>query len=141
VTLRRSHGLANLVGRGHLLTPNHDLGAVLEVTFGGHVGQGRRAHELPSRYRLGGEDGVALDEANHPFDHPDEALAAGIHHPGFLEHSHEFGGPGQGNLSFVQQPVHEIADVHVRVATRSAAAAASRATVRMVPSRGSSREA
>ena len=38
-TPERPHGRADLIGRGHLLPPDQDLGAVLEVTLGGHFRQ------------------------------------------------------------------------------------------------------
>ena len=57
------------------------------------------------------EDRIALDAADHALEHADEALAARVHHPGFLEHRHELRGPGQGHFALREQPAHELADV------------------------------
>ena len=65
-------------------------------------------------------------------------LAAGVHHPGFLEHGHELRGTGQGRFAFLEQPPHELADVPVSARRPLRGRGGSRATVRIVPSRGSS---
>ena len=90
---------------GQLLTPDQHLGAVLEVALGGDVDQRGRMHarESESLERVRRSGWIALDVANHALEHPNEALAAGVHHAGFLEHGHQLGRPGQGRLAFLEQ--------------------------------------
>jgi hypothetical protein len=107
------HGAAHLVRRRQGLAPHHQLGAELVVALGGHRGEGGRRQFDGDGARVGrrGEDRVAIDQPDHPFDHADEALAARVHHAGLAKRGEQLGGAGQGHFALAEHPAHELAHV------------------------------
>jgi len=108
----RVHRLPHLIGGRQLLPADQHLGAEVEVALGGHVGQrGRRIIDFTRLKGLGREDGIPLDEADHPLEHADEAHPSRVDDAGLLQHRHELGGVGECHLAVPEHLQHEVADV------------------------------